>query len=146
MKNNLLGPGMILLFVAGIVLATLFLGDQIPKEKKSIENFQVGSSIQKEKKNSLSVVSRHTEKEMVHYTYQSHKTEDNTSKIQRGQDQSSKRMLVIERREERMAEKKRYQTARHEWRRSLNKAHKEAKISGDYSKYETIKSNAPGKN
>ena len=146
MKKNLLGLGVLLLFLMVIVLANIFWQDQKPKDKKSIEDSQLESLTKKKKDKTLSVMSESTEDMLLNKKVIS---EDDQLKAtlhtHRTQENESKRVVAIERRKSRVAERKRYETARREWRRSLNKARKEAKLSGDYSEYETIKREEPGK-
>ena len=152
MKNNFIFLGIPLLIGGGIILSSIFWGNdkianntQVVEYKKIIEDSQLESSRKKNKENSLTIVTKISEKETLKNAYKNNRTED-FPKIESNQARQFKRMLAMEHRNDKILERKRYQSTRRAWRKSLNVARKEAKISGDYSKYEIIKSNEPRKN
>jgi len=148
MKTTLFRLGLLLLL--GVVILNIFWGDSLFPDiktydiKKSVVDIKSRPQIDRKKEKNISMISHHTEKEIIEVTPKSEDITD-ISKIQRDQDLYTKRMLANEYRQEKMLQRKAYERARREWRRSLNQARKEAKISGDYSQYERIKSNEPGK-
>lgn len=150
MKNSHLLLGILLILIGGISLSSIFWEDKIPQKtklvenKKEIEDPQLDSSVNNQIQTSLSHLPIKTKKENIS---SSNTTNDIAESLatQVIQDRESKRMDAIERRKNKMAERKRYKTARVEWRKALNEARKEAKLSGHYSKFEAIKKQEPGK-
>ena len=151
MKNNhLLLLGALLILIGVISLSNIFWEDEIltkpnlVENKKQIEDPQLDSSIKNKKQITLTSPPIKTKKENVDYIHIENDVVD-PLEAQKIQEREYKRMLAIEERKSRMAERKRYKTARIEWRKALNKARKEAKLTGDYSKFEALKKQEPGK-
>jgi|GEM_PF-2583414 len=149
MKSNHLFLGILPILIGGISLSSFFGENETPQKtlvegKQNIEVPQLGSSMDDQIQITLSTLP--TQKQQENTT-----TNDTANDLavpvdtQVAQEREAKRMLALERRREKMAERKRYKSARVEWRKSLNEARKEAKLSGDYSKYEAIKQQEPGK-
>lgn len=150
MKSNRLPLGILLILIGGITLGSIFWEDKTPKKlkvvesKKHIEDPQMDASIKDRQPIILSNVPTRIKKENVDYIHIENDVVD-PLEAQKIQEREYKRLLAIEERKSRMAERKRYKTARTEWRKALSKARKEAKLSGDYSKLEAIKKQEPGK-
>lgn len=150
MKKNHLLLGILLIFIGGVSLSSIFWEDKIPQKttlienKKYIEDLQVDSSIKNNKRKMLSNEPTNTKKETAEY----HNLDDdseNALAIQAAQNKEDQRILVNAHRKEMMAKRKHYKIARTKWRKNLNEARKEAKLTGDYSKFEAIKKQEPGK-
>lgn len=150
MKNSHLLLGILLILIGGISLSSIFWKDKIGKKtslvesQTYIEDSQLDTLITNKKQIALSSVYLITKKEKVNNSNTTNNVIDQLE-TQAIQEREYKRLLAIEHRKSKLAEKKRYKTARIEWRKALNKARKEAKISGDYSKFEAIKKQEPGK-
>lgn len=142
MKNNLFLFGILLLFAIGVVsFGGLWKSEIVQNQKVSEQKNNTGDS-------SLESPSKKIEQENISVLPQSldsssmQKLHDESGEAQ---DREFRRMAGIERRKEIMKERKQYKTARRKWRKSLNQARAEAKVSGDYSAYEAIKKQEPGK-
>lgn len=150
MKNSHLLLGFLLIFIGGIILSISFGESEKPQKTKPVESKQLieesslGSSVDDQVQTSLSPIKTKAKKtnEDSNDTINNIAVPLDTLSVQ---EREAKRMLAIEYRKERIAERKRYKSARIEWRKALNEARKEAKLSGDYSKYEAIKQQEPGK-
>lgn len=149
-KNHLLLLGVLLILIGGISLRSIFLEEEqltkphLVENKKQIEDPQMDTSIKNKKPITLTNIDVKTKKEGVNYSNTNNDVVDSLE-AQKIQEREYKRISAIEERKIRMAERKRYKTVRIEWRKALNEARKEAKLSGDYSKFEALKKQEPGK-
>ncbi len=148
MKKKLLTGGAFLIILMGWTAYTMQSKENIIENREATVNRekgkgpQGGSSLLKEKE-PLVVNGNNVPKKTV--LVDTKKDQENI-RFQKNQEIVSKRLLRLEQHKQQIQERNRYRKARVKWRKSLNAAYKEAKKSGDYSKYELIKSLEPGKN
>lgn len=142
MKNNLSLFGFLLLFAIGIVSfgglwkSEIVQNQKVAKQKNNAGDSGLESPAKKIEQGNISVLPQALDGSSMQNLH------DESGEDQEGE---FRRMAGIERRKEIMEERKQYKTARRKWRTSLNQARAEAKVSGDYSAYEAIKKQEPGK-
>lgn len=143
MKNNLSLFGFLLLFAIGIVSfgdlwkSEIVQNKKVAKQKNNAVDSGLESPAKKIEQGNISVLPQALDSSSMQNLH------DESGEDQEGEE--FRRMAGIERRKEIMEERKQYKTARRKWRKSLDQARVEAKVSGDYSAYEAIKKQEPGK-